>query len=301
MSEPDTAVSKIQPLICYYVSPTCVSIAKRIYSLDDKPTSSSKALNAMKALVLFVPLITLSAFAAPSRIAPPVERVETARSYFLKPSIGESATAEVGDSLYQEGIRTVSRRFRATLKADVTSKMDNGYVLAAREGFQDDMMMRRDSGTPLLCFITKNTGIIGFFGDKNVKGCLVDSNKNQTFDRAMFEQFDAYFSLSNPVPYEIQVTDTVSESPDDFYVEVLYQGMSKGEVKISYREFSHGIARPAFTQDVSYELASDGTGVIGFKGLRIKVLKATGHDLQYVLEQPMPSLTKYRVEQKSGQ
>ena len=82
------------------------------------------------------------------------------------------------------------------------------------------------------------------------------------------------------------------------YVDVLYQGTSKGEVKISYREFSHGLARAAFTQDVSYELDPDGTAVIGFKGMRIKVLKATGHDIKYILEQPMPSLTKYRAELK---
>lgn len=97
------------------------------------------------------------------------------------------------------------------------------------------------------------------------------------------------------MPYQVEVTETAVENHDDFYVDVLYQGTSKGEAKISYREFSAGIARPAFTQDVAYELAPDGSTMIAFKGMRIKVLKATGQNIRYIVEQPMPSMTKYRI------
>jgi len=242
-------------------------------------------------LVAFAPIVSI---AAPQRIAPPVERVEEIRQYFIKPAIGAVASAEVGDSLYQEGIRTVSKHFRAVLKTAAESKMDNGYVLSVPAGSEGQMMMRRD-GTPLLCFMTRPTGMLGFFGDANVVGCLVDSDRKQVFDFSTFEQYDRYFMLSQHVPYDVATTETTVERKDDFYVDVLYQGMSKGEVKISYREFSNGLARPAFTQEISYELEPNGTGIIGFKGLRIKVLKATGHSLDYVLEQPMPSLTKYRA------
>jgi len=160
--------------------------------------------------------------------------------------------------------------------------------------------MRGVAKTPMLCFTTKNTGLMGVFGDSNVDGCLVDTTGNQVFDRSTFPGYDRYFDLSAPVPYDVTVSESAIESKDDFYVDVLYQGMSKGEVKISYREFSNGFARPAFTQDVSYELAADGAGTIGFKGMRIKVIKATGHNLEYILEQTLPSLTKYRVEQQVG-
>jgi hypothetical protein len=248
-------------------------------------------------LVLFVFIAgPLLAQASPNRISPPVERVETAQNYFLRPGVGEPATAEVGDSLYQEGIRTLSKRYEATLKGDASSTMDRGYVLSVKSGSGGKMLMRPESHSPLLCFMTKPTGILGAFGDANVLGCLVDTSGKQVFDHTMFTQYDKFFPLAAPVPYDVKVTETAVEGQDDFYVDVLYQGMSKGEVKISYREFSHGIARPAFTQDVSYELEADGTAIIGFKGMRIKVLKATGHDLRYILEQPMPSMTQYRVE-----
>ena len=232
--------------------------------------------------------------AAPARVAPPVDRVEETTSYFLRPAIGAVSTAEVGESLYKEGIRTVSKRFKAVLKTGGSNKMDRGYVLTVKAGYGGQMLAR--GGIPLLCFGTDNTGVVGFFGDKNVIGCLADIGKKQEFTRSLFPHYAGMFPLSAPIPYEVSVTETEMENPDDFFVDVLYQGTSKGEVKISYREYSHGYARPAFTQDVSYELQKDGTAAIGFKGMRIKVLKATGQDIQYILEQPMPSLTKYRAE-----
>jgi hypothetical protein len=248
------------------------------------------------AAVLAALLMASLAHSAPPRIADPVERVEQSTTYFLTPSIGEVKTAEVGESLYHEGIKTLSKRFRATLKEGATSKMDRGYVLTVRAGMEAQMLMRPDSHVPLLCFMTQPTGVMGFFGDSNVLGCLVDSNNMQVFDASMFKSYGNRFSLSNPVPYEIKVTETVMQSRDDFYVDVLYHGVSKGEVKISYREFSAGIARPAFTQDVSYELEPNGTALIGFKGMRLKILKATSQNLEYILEQPMPSMAKYRAE-----
>lgn len=249
----------------------------------------------MKQFFLALAILPITVGAAPQRIPPPVERVEESKSYFLLPAIGEAAKAEVGESLYREGIRTVVKSFRATLKADAESKMDRGYVLSVKAGAEGKMKMRGTDKIPMLCFMTKGTGILGVFGDSNVEGCLVDTDRKQTFDSSTFPGYDRLFALSSPVPYDIKVEEAAFDSNDDFYVDVLYQGMSKGEVKISYREYSNGIARPAFNQDVAYGLDADGTGIIGFKGMRIKVLNATGHDIQYVVEQPMPSLTKYRA------
>jgi hypothetical protein len=249
-------------------------------------------------LLLAALLVPVIAYSSSSRIPPPVERVENSTTYFLTPSIGESMTAEVGESLYQEGIKTTSKRYRAILKEGATSKMDRGYVLTVKAGAEGQMLMRPESHLPLLCFMTHGTGILGVFGDNNVVGCLVDSSNSQVFDASMFQSYGNRFKLSNPVPYEVKVAETTVENREDFYVDVLYQGVSKGEVKISYREFSSGVARPAFTQDVSYELEPNGTATIGFKGMRIKILKATSQNLQYVLEQPMPSMAKYRAEAK---
>ncbi|MGZ5207947.1 MAG: hypothetical protein ACXWB0_02925 [Sulfuricurvum sp.] len=69
---------------------------------------------------------------------------------------------------------------------------------------------------------------------------------------------------------------------DSFKYEALYQGRIDNKIKISFREFKDDMARPAFTQDIDYELDNkNGEAIVGFKGLRIKILKATNMDITY--------------------
>lgn len=232
---------------------------------------------------------------AAERVAPPTERIVKVSKYFLSPQIGEVAVAEVGETLYREGAQTKSTRFKAVLKGPARSAMDNGYILSAPKGAGGDMLMRGPGQLPMLCFMTTASGIGKIFGDKNVVGCFVDIDGSNTFKKATFPNYAGMFAMDSPVEYEFTTSETLQESQGDFYVEVLYQGISKGEVKISYREFSNGIARPAFTQDITYEIEKNGPTTIGFKGLRLKVLSANNQRIEYILEQPMPSLANLRA------
>lgn len=150
----------------------------------------------------------------------------------------------------------------------------------------------------MMCSEVKRTSIGAIFGSRGFSGCLIDTKGNRTFDTAMFAHRSGEFALDKPVGYTIETHESTQVEQDKFQIDVLYQGMSRGEVKISYRESMNGIARPAFTQDVTYELGQDGTAVIGFKGMRLKVLKATGQSIDYVIDQTIPSFTKRRAELK---
>ena len=80
---------------------------------------------------------------------------------------------------------------------------------------------------------------------------------------------------------QVEVSKTVSEvwSIDSFKKELVYGGLSQKTISISYREFSDGTARPAFTQDLKYDL-SEGDE-IGFRGARFQVIKASNTVLKY--------------------
>lgn len=64
----------------------------------------------------------------------------------------------------------------------------------------------------------------------------------------------------------------------DFYVaesfkrELVYTGGNSKNISITYREFKNDMARPAFSQDLKYDISED--PVIGFKGARFEVIKA---------------------------
>ena len=51
------------------------------------------------------------------------------------------------------------------------------------------------------------------------------------------------------------------------------------KINIGYREFSSNSARPAFNNDVEYDLNE--SKQIGYKGALLEVIKATNQDITY--------------------
>ena len=84
---------------------------------------------------------------------------------------------------------------------------------------------------------------------------------------------------------EVFTKKCMSISNKGFRSELLYTGISKGTASFEYREFINDLARPAFSQQLHYDLA-DGNE-IGYKGARIIILKATNVSLRYKVIKPM--------------
>jgi hypothetical protein len=61
--------------------------------------------------------------------------------------------------------------------------------------------------------------------------------------------------------------------------EFIYNGRVGTALKFIYREYVDDYARPAFSQDLQYDLAE--SKVIGFRGLRIEVMSATNTNIEY--------------------
>lgn len=69
----------------------------------------------------------------------------------------------------------------------------------------------------------------------------------------------------------------VSQTPiaTIFHQEFIYSGKVGNIVKFSYRKFYDNLARPAFTQDVQYDLAEG--NVVGFNGAKFVIVNATNY------------------------
>ena len=68
-------------------------------------------------------------------------------------------------------------------------------------------------------------------------------------------------------------------SSDSFQQTLIYSGKVGAKVRIGYREFSNNSARPAFNNDVDYDLSQ--SKVIGYKGARIEIIEATNEYVKY--------------------
>lgn len=90
---------------------------------------------------------------------------------------------------------------------------------------------------------------------------------------------------SGPVAADYEIEYCASWSEGDFRRDLVYSGISGGTVMISYREFSNDLARPAFTQDIRYDL-KDGREV-GFRGARFEILSANNTTIKYRVIKPL--------------
>jgi len=74
-------------------------------------------------------------------------------------------------------------------------------------------------------------------------------------------------------------TEVKDKKSDYFKQELIYNGRVGVALKFIYREFLNDYARPAFTQDLQYDLSE--SKIIGFRGMRIEIINATNTEIEY--------------------
>lgn len=118
---------------------------------------------------------------------------------------------------------------------------------------------------------------------------LIDENQTGYFSKVFTQLIPGVrlneAKLDKPTKYKIIQAKPSYYAGESFKYSALYQGKIGNIIKISFREFANDMARPAFTQDIEYELDAKGGAFVGFKGLRIEVIKATNIDIEYKVTQ----------------
>lgn len=77
----------------------------------------------------------------------------------------------------------------------------------------------------------------------------------------------------------IKAEYTNSKCNNCFKQEFIFNGKVNNSLKFIYREYIEDFARPAFTQELQYDL--NDSSIIGFKGLRLQVINATNTNIEY--------------------
>lgn len=68
-------------------------------------------------------------------------------------------------------------------------------------------------------------------------------------------------------------------APKSFRKDLVFAGVSHNIVTILYREFVNDMARPAFSQELKYDISQD--NVIGYRGARFQVIKAGNTGIRF--------------------
>lgn len=171
----------------------------------------------------------------------------------VRPAIGQTATKEVGEPLFEtivartyDGI-SFSPGSRVSLPLGIVYELNEPLVFSSKRGAEE-------------IFCGTVTVVHTAIGDTHLMQVVCVGThmlRGINYNRGKVTRSDA----------------------SNFQRQLLYEGRTGKEIRLSYREFRADFARPAFSQELTFDL-SEGD-VVWVKGARVEVLKATNVDIQY--------------------
>ncbi len=136
-------------------------------------------------------------------------------------------------------------------------------------------------------FVKIKKGYKIFYSKSNFKDgrywgiAINEKNKNEVYSALISSV--GWVTIRKKKNYRENVKEIIlTEMCKNCYRQELIFNGSKGTDSIlsfTYREFIGNIARPAFFQNVEYNIKKD--NIIGFKGLRLKIIEFTNTEIKY--------------------
>lgn len=195
-----------------------------------------------------------------------------------RPDVGVETTVTVGTPLLEKfNMVTVTvPRLRDDLK--VPLGIQGQIVVPSGAQFR----VVRDK--PLkACTLAEDTYVDHFVGPRGA-ACLQDTDGDGAFDKASAETvMFTTKKIQPPAPYDLVDTPAAAGS-DYFRQSLVYLGAAQGVLRLSYREFSHDMARPAFTEELSFPLEATYPQTIAWRDTHITLLGVSNAGLRYRVE-----------------
>lgn len=216
--------------------------------------------------------ILLSACAskpAPLYFQPSMQIVNT-------PEVGEVGTAEIGETM----ISKVSKMTYPAIELKTT--IQDGQISSIGS------VLVPTGIHPLVWDLPEgryfSNGQAEWLGGKSKnEGIFVPNNPQYPAKVYHFNDIGNFFKYG--VAVQCSPTTYSEYRAGSFKRELIYNGQANKAISITYREFSGDMARPAFNQDLKYDL-NDGA-VIGFRGARFEVIKATNTEIKFRTISPL--------------
>ena len=254
----------------------------------------------VKKIVSILLALLLLGCASRGNLKPQVYRdpnISGIKTAFHIPELGVRSTVEVGENLYSKAYYYPSNTYEVQVDRNMvlseSKDRQYGWLLLSVIGAGVTDLTDDTSGENIT---QRNAHLLSFLPDYNYKmlcgndnTCLVDKDDSGVFTDKLTFPDNQLTPLDGNIPYTLKRTSP-RISHGDFKYEALYQGKIGNKIKVSFREFKNDIARPAFTQDIEYQLDNSGKTTIGFKGLRIIVHYATNLMIDYTVVQDYKSI-----------
>lgn len=184
--------------------------------------------------------------------------------YFDDFPLNEKLNAELGDRLVLTGNEIYQKGLVITSETDFKISM---YSYGLQKGDEVTHKYRTPEWDVYLDAQYLWGVVVGTKDPNNIMPCVFDNTFMKVVPRKV-ENFT------------VEPTTFVDKDCHNcFKQEFIYNGKVDNSIKFIYREYIRDMARPAFNQELQYDL-NDGN-IIGFKGLRIEVIEATNTKISY--------------------
>lgn len=216
----------------------------------------------MKMLKLVFAMVSMAILAGCASVQETTPQYQTGKF----PELGVSTTVYVGQVMASE--YDYMSQDRATLRGNVS-----GSFWTGRQGVGNgaNLIGAMSSGEKIYCV---PPGIQGM-------PCFKDSNNDGKFDTAY--TMNAFGMVVSPVGIDDVAYDAKNQNiQDGFKYELVYQGVSDNTMRVAYREYTDNLARPAFHQDISYNL-KEGVTTVRFRNVSMEIEKADNNEVTYIV------------------
>lgn len=185
---------------------------------------------------------------------------ETQKSEVDEPPVGKVVTAYVGDRMLQKGEIVKENALRV-------SKTIDGVMYDIQQGVYKQIGYDDKAN-----YYSANGVIKSALADRP-KGLKLKKNPNS--ELCVVTVFNGKTCYAG----DYERVQKISKRGASFQQTLLYSGKVGKKIRITYREFSNNMARPAYSNDAVYDLSS--SKIIGYKGAKIKVINADNDSITY--------------------
>ena len=236
---------------------------------------------------MFFVLLLLSLLAGCA--SSPITLVDSKSSEVIDyPDIAEETTKGLGERLVAKGKRVTGKAIEISEATQFNKKEGESSVMTCAFTVPESTVFKRgiysrdnitaDCYGPVNYMLTQSDGTT----DWNCPGRMGVGDICQKEDGSFFLATMGTFRFDLKQDFDnLEVIEKVVERKNNFVQEIIYNGRVKNSLKFVYREFSDNMIRPAFTQDVQYDLSE--SAIVGFKTLRMEIIKANNTSITYKL------------------
>lgn len=185
---------------------------------------------------------------------------DTRTQLINEPSPGQVVTRSIGDQMLSKGV--VVEEFVLAVRQPIQGAL---YTIPAGEYVQVGSDERNYFYTPI--------GV--------TKSAFADPIAGLAVGRAAGAELCAVSVFGTRACYKGDFLRKKRTRPGEtgFHQTLLYNGRVGNKINIGYREFSNDMARPAFNNDVEYDLSA--SLIIGYKGASIEIIQADNSSITY--------------------